>query len=122
METPTRLTACGLRRFDSEGQERLLETCQKLWDEGVHVVVSNSGVMYDFYEEAGFHVGIEGATRSINSDADNRGEADEIIATSVPPEDRVSGRTDVVGRSRCVGRRATLTEFESRRTGTQGRD
>jgi DNA adenine methylase len=44
--------------------------------------------MYDFYDEAGFHVETEGATRSINSDGENRDEVDEIIATNVPPSDR----------------------------------
>jgi len=65
-----------------------LAVAQKLADRDVHVILSNSGVMYDFYDEAGFYVDTEGATRSINSDGDNRGEVDEIIATTVPPEDR----------------------------------
>ena len=74
--------------FDQSDQEDLLAVAQELADRDVHVILSNSGVMYDFYDEAGFYVDTEGATRSINSDGDNRGEVDEIIATTVPPEDR----------------------------------
>jgi DNA adenine methylase len=74
--------------FGKADQERLLELAQELDDRGVHVILSNSGVMYDRYEEAGFHVEIEGAARAINSDGDNRDEVDEIIATNVAPGDR----------------------------------
>lgn len=74
--------------FDSEDQEALLEVAQELDESGVHVILSNSGVMYDFYDEAGFYVGTEGATRAINSDATNRGTVDEIIATNVDPKKR----------------------------------
>ncbi|MEA5386200.1 Dam family site-specific DNA-(adenine-N6)-methyltransferase [Haloarculaceae archaeon H-GB11] len=74
--------------FGKEDQERLLELAQDLDKKGVHVVLSNSGVMFEMYDDAGFHVETEGATRAINSDADNRDEVDEIIATNVTPEDR----------------------------------
>jgi len=74
--------------FDRDDQRRLLEVARDLDDAGVHVVLSNSGVMYDMYADAGFHVDIEGATMAINSDADNRGEVDEVIVTNVPPEQR----------------------------------
>lgn len=74
--------------FGRDDQERMLDTVKKLDEYGVHVILSNSGVMYDMYDEAGFHVEVEGATRSINSDEENRGEVDEIIATNVPPENR----------------------------------
>ncbi len=40
------------------------------------------------YDDAGFHVEKEGATRSINSDETARGEVDEIIATNVPEDER----------------------------------
>lgn len=76
--------------FGQEDQERLLEVAQELDEKGVHVILSNSGVMYDMYKEAGFSVEIEGATRAINSDAENRDEVDEIIATNVPTEERQS--------------------------------
>lgn len=74
--------------FGREDQERLLEVAKELSKREVYVILSNSGVMFDRYEEAGFHVDIEGATRAINSDATNRGEVDEIIATNIPPENR----------------------------------
>lgn len=74
--------------FGIEDQERLLETAKKLGESGVHVILSNSGVMYELVEKAGFHVDIEGATRAINSDASNRDEVEEIIATNVPEESR----------------------------------
>lgn len=74
--------------FGKEDQERLLETAMELRERDVFVILSNSGVMYEMYEEAGFHVDIEGATRAINSDADNRGEVDEIIATNIPEDER----------------------------------
>ena len=41
--------------------------------------------MYDRYEAAGFYVDIEGATWAINSDASNRDEVEEIIATNISP-------------------------------------
>jgi DNA adenine methylase len=74
--------------FGQEDQKRLLETAQELDERGVQVILSNSGVMFEMYDEAGFHVEVEGATRAINSDADNRDEVDEIIATNVAPEER----------------------------------
>ncbi|WP_459192259.1 DNA adenine methylase [Halosimplex sp. J119] len=74
--------------FDREDQQRLLEVASELDDRGVSVVLSNSGVMYERYDEAGFLVEREGATRAINSDASSRGEVDEIVATNVPVEKR----------------------------------
>lgn len=74
--------------FDKDDQRELLDAVLELADRGVHVVLSNSGVMYDLYDEAGLYVDHEGATRAINSDADNRGEVDEVIATTVAPADR----------------------------------
>ena len=74
--------------FGKQDQERLLEVAKGLDRRGVFVILSNSGVMYEMYDEADFYVEIEGATRAINSDADNRGEVEEIIATNVPPGQR----------------------------------
>lgn len=70
--------------FDRDDQERLLETAKELDDKEVYVILSNSGVMHEMYEDAGFKVKTEGATRAINSDGENRGEVDEIVATNVP--------------------------------------
>jgi len=74
--------------FDQEDQERLLEATKKLDEQDVYVISSNSGVTFDMYDEAGFAVEIEGATRAINSDGENRDEVDEIIATNVASEKR----------------------------------
>lgn len=74
--------------FDQDDQKRLLEVAKELDEADVHVILSNSGVMYDMYDEAGFDVGVEGATRAINSDAENRDEVDEIIATNIPESQR----------------------------------
>ncbi|PSQ18231.1 DNA adenine methylase [Halobacteriales archaeon QS_8_69_26] len=88
-------TSYAAEGFDREDQERLLATAHDLADRGVHVVVSNSGVCYEMYDEAGFHVDLVGARRAINSDADARGEVDEILATTVPPEDRERGQREL---------------------------
>ncbi|WP_135819779.1 DNA adenine methylase [Halostella litorea] len=74
--------------FDRSDQERLLATVERLDDAGVYFVLSNSGVMYELYDDAGFAVEKEGATRSINSDETARGEVDEIVATNVPEGER----------------------------------
>ncbi|MUW15491.1 Dam family site-specific DNA-(adenine-N6)-methyltransferase [Halorubrum sp. CBA1125] len=74
--------------FGREDQERLLETVEELDEKGVYFVLSNSGVMYEPYDDAGFRVEKEGATRSINSDETARGEVDEIVATNVSEADR----------------------------------
>ena len=74
--------------FDRADQERLLDAVIELDGRGVHVVVSNSGVTYDCYVDAGLAVDRVGATRAINSDGDARDEVDEILATTVTPENR----------------------------------
>jgi DNA adenine methylase len=74
--------------FDRADQERLLAVATDLADRGVAVVLSNSGVVYDRYREAGLYVDLVGARRAINSDGDARGEVDEVIATSVEPGER----------------------------------
>lgn len=74
--------------FDRRDQKRLLDVAQQLDEEGVYVLLSNSGVMYEMYKERGFYVDTVGASRPISSDPETRGEVDEIIATNVPPEIR----------------------------------
>ena len=74
--------------FGQDDQQRLLDVAKELDRRGVSVLLSNSGVMYDMYDETGFHVDVEGATRAINSDGENRDEVDEIIATNVPIQQR----------------------------------
>ncbi|MFC5135269.1 MULTISPECIES: DNA adenine methylase [Haloferacaceae] len=75
--------------FDREDQERLIEAATTLDDRGVSVLISNSGVTYDRYVEAGFHVDTVDATRAINSDGDGRDAVDEVIATNVPESARL---------------------------------
>lgn len=97
MSQTAEFTEYSAEGFDRDDQERLLEVARELDGRGVSVILSNSGVLYDMYDEAGFSVETEGATRAINSDATSRGEVDEIIATNVPPrEQRGSRQTDLV--------------------------
>jgi DNA adenine methylase len=88
MSSTASFTDYSAEGFGREDQERLLETAQELDENGVYVILSNSGVMYEMYNETGFSVEIEGATRAINSDGENRDEVDEIIATNVPEDER----------------------------------
>jgi DNA adenine methylase len=88
MSSTANFTDYSAEGFGQEDQERLLQVTRKLDKNGIHVILSNSGVLFEMYDEAGFNVEIEGATRAINSDAENRDEVDEIIATNVPPDDR----------------------------------
>lgn len=67
--------------FDQEDQLRLLDVIQELTENGVYVIVSNSGVLKDKYSET-LSVSTVDATRSINSDGQNRGSVEEIIATN----------------------------------------
>lgn len=74
--------------FDADDQTRLAKVAADLAARGVHVLLSNSGVTADMYRERGFHVDLVDATRAINSDPDNRDAVDEVVVTSVSPEDR----------------------------------
>ena len=74
--------------FGKDDQERLLDAATELDQKGASVILSNSGVMYEMYDNAGFYVQVEGATRAINSDGENRDEVDEIIATNISSEGR----------------------------------
>ena len=74
--------------FGKNDQQELCDAAVKLSENGVNIILSNSGVMYEMYNDAGFTVNIEGATRAINSDGENRDEVDEIIATNVSQESR----------------------------------
>ena len=77
--------------FGRDDQDRLLNVAAALDERGVHVILSNSGVMAERYEQRGFEVALVGATRAINSDPDNRDAVDELVATNVSLEER-SGR------------------------------
>lgn len=66
--------------FDATDQRQLLTALSHWANKGATVIASNSGVMADEYESAGFDVYTAEAPRSINSDATNRDAVDEIIA------------------------------------------
>lgn len=74
--------------FGKDDQRELCEKAYELAEDGVYVIISNSGVTYGMYDEVGFYVDVEGATRSINSDGESRDEVNEIIATNVPQDNR----------------------------------
>jgi len=78
--------------FDRDDQERLLDAVCRLDDRGVHVVLSNSGVTYDRYTDAGFAVSRVSATRAINSDETGRDAVDEVLVTNVPESERAGRR------------------------------
>ena len=88
MSATASFTEYSAEGFDRADQTRLLDVASDLDDAGVSVVVSNSGVMYEPYAEAGFRVDVEDATRAINSDGANRDAVDEIVATNVTPSER----------------------------------
>lgn len=74
--------------FGREDQERLLEIALELIEKGAYVIISNSAVTADMYEDAGLRVEIVEAKRAINSDPDNRDEVEEVIVTNIEPEQR----------------------------------
>ena len=74
--------------FDKSDQSRLLDLAKDLDDRNIHVIISNSGVTYEMYNQFDFYVSREGATRSINSDGSNRDAVDEIVATNIAPDNR----------------------------------
>lgn len=88
MSSTANFTDYSAEGFGKDDQESLCKAVVELSERGVNVIVSNSGVMYDMYADAGLMVDIEGATRAINSDGENRDEVNEIIATNIPPESR----------------------------------
>jgi len=83
--------------FDKDDQKRLRDLAVDLDAMGVSVVLSNSPPVAELYEEYDqFSVTVVGATRSINSDGDNRGEVAEVLLTNVPDDEK---------------RRTTLSEY-----------
>jgi DNA adenine methylase len=70
--------------FGQEEQQRLADTAVELNKKGVYVVISNSPAMEELYEGLEeFEIKPVGARRSINSNADERGEVKEVILTNV---------------------------------------
>jgi len=76
--------------FGQDEQKRLASLARRLHHEhGCHVVLSNSPPIRELYSGFdGFQVHNIGATRMINSNADDRGEVGEIIITTVPTDNR----------------------------------
>ena len=69
--------------FGEDDQMRLLNFVAELAERGTTVIVSNSGIMKPRYEELdAFTVHTVSASRSINSDGDNRGDVQEILAVA----------------------------------------
>ena len=70
------------RGFDYSEQKRLVKVCKKLTKKGVYVMVSNSNTdeIKDLYDN--FYIFIVNANRFINSKADKRGGATEVIITN----------------------------------------
>ncbi|WP_336361580.1 DNA adenine methylase [Haladaptatus sp. ZSTT2] len=84
MSTTAEFTEYSKEGFGQRDQATLLSVARELHEMDAYVILSNSGVMAPHYEDEGFTVTIEGAKRYINSDGENRGEVDEILATNVP--------------------------------------
>lgn len=78
--------------FSHTDQERLRDTAQHLDENGVYVLLSNSGGLHDMYQDIGFSVTLETTKRNINSDATNRDDATEIIATNIPDDEQQGPR------------------------------
>jgi DNA adenine methylase len=89
MSSTASFTDYSANGFDRKDQKKLLRIAKKLDRGEIKVIISNSGVMYGFYEREGFFVNFISATRAINSDPENRGEVAEIIATNIPKKERI---------------------------------
>lgn len=65
--------------FDRDEQIRLRDLCNKLNSKGIKFLLSNSSTKFirEIYKD--YHVITIQAKRTINSDADNRGEIDEVL-------------------------------------------
>jgi DNA adenine methylase len=74
--------------FDRDDQRRLRDLAVELADAGAYVVLSNSPPVAALYEGLDeFSVDTVGATRAINSDADNRNEVAEVLISNVPGDE-----------------------------------
>ena len=68
--------------FGRDDQIRLLNLIKTLDENGVHFMLSNSGIMAQLYQDADFQVEIVQAKRAINSNGQKRGDVDEVIVTN----------------------------------------
>jgi len=75
--------------FNKEDQRRLRDLAEQLNDMGVNVVISNSPPVWELYQDINdFAVSFVGASRMINSDANNRDNVAEVIITNIAKEDQ----------------------------------
>jgi len=75
--------------FDKDDQKRLRDVAVELRDAGAYVVLSNSPPVAELYQDYDeFTVDTVGATRAINSDAENRDEVAEVLITNVPQDEQ----------------------------------
>ncbi len=81
-------------RFDWAEQRRLAEELRVLRDRGVYAMLSNArtAALEDLYGSFGFHVDVVSAPRAINSDAQKRGDVDELVVTTYPAAPRSAAK------------------------------
>lgn len=73
--------------FDKSDQKRLRDVAVELHEKGVYVILSNSPPVAELYEDTdAFSVNVVEATRSINSNGDDRGEVAEVLISNIPVE------------------------------------
>lgn len=72
--------------FDRNEQIRLKECCDKLTEKGVKFLLSNSSTNFikNLYQD--YSISIVKAKRSVNSDADKRGEIEEVLISNYGTE------------------------------------
>jgi DNA adenine methylase len=71
--------------FDKEDQRRLRDVASELDSRGAYVTISNSPPVAELYHNLeSFSIDTVAASRSVNSDADNRGDVAEVIITNIP--------------------------------------
>jgi DNA adenine methylase len=84
--------------FDKDDQKRLRDVAVELRDAGAYVVLSNSPPVAELYQDYDeFTVDTVGATRAINSDAENRDEVAEVLITNVPKDEQQRKTLDDFG-------------------------
>ena len=68
--------------FTREQQIQLRECCDELTQRGVKFMLSNSATDFIRTQYANYHITVVQAKRAINSNADKRGDVDEVIITN----------------------------------------
>jgi DNA adenine methylase len=65
--------------WDINDQIRLREACDDLTRRGIRFLLSNSSTSFIFEQYNAYHIDTVKASRSINADAEKRGEIDEVL-------------------------------------------